>query len=506
MSITLLSSGSNAQGQLANATLEDSHNFGTCLFADSVTLYRVLQLANGANHTLLLAEVVDGPDSEIRTQLYGCGDGTVGQLGIGVSTTSVFRPVDLQLQENGLEGYQPRLISASWQTTYIVLSCSGRPDRLIVMGSDDFGDLGIGGVKGSASASGSEGTSPPFYLVRFNHLLINGAHPDDEKHLSIDLVTAGQHHVVVHFRTRLTDGSYRHLTAGWGTCRHGQLGASESISDNKSKKQKPLSFVSEPKLVFVDRNVTAIALGSQHSLFMDESGHLHGIGSNKRGQLNGLNELECAEVGCTWNGTYVIDKQTQTMHATGSHSKGQLGRVSIAECGVGLGPVEFPFRSVELPPSIRQLGGMACGSEHVLVLFDSEGSCNREVWGWGWNEHGNLGIGSTEDIPIPVKIWPPGDTYLTGAEQVVGIWAGCGTSWIAVKKLNGWTHGRISRAMLNFLGAGHETTASGLTWTLWSLANNKNWRQKLREEAMPFYELDETRQTRVPPISRFAFS
>ncbi|EKM75454.1 hypothetical protein AGABI1DRAFT_132240 [Agaricus bisporus var. burnettii JB137-S8] len=39
--------------------------------------------------------------------------------------------------------------------------------------------------------------------------------------------------------------------------------------------------------------------------------------------------------------------------------------------------------------------------------------------------------------------------------------------------------------VLTFLGAGHETTASGLTWTLWLLANDKESQRKLREELRP---------------------
>ncbi|KAJ7057867.1 cytochrome P450 [Mycena amicta] len=42
--------------------------------------------------------------------------------------------------------------------------------------------------------------------------------------------------------------------------------------------------------------------------------------------------------------------------------------------------------------------------------------------------------------------------------------------------------------VLTFLGAGHETTASGLSWTLWLLANDQESQRKLREEVTPIYE------------------
>ncbi|KAF8916319.1 cytochrome P450 [Mucidula mucida] len=42
--------------------------------------------------------------------------------------------------------------------------------------------------------------------------------------------------------------------------------------------------------------------------------------------------------------------------------------------------------------------------------------------------------------------------------------------------------------VLTFLGAGHETTASGLSWTLWLLANNAEVQQRLRDEVTPVLE------------------
>ncbi|KAJ3923545.1 cytochrome P450 [Lentinula edodes] len=42
--------------------------------------------------------------------------------------------------------------------------------------------------------------------------------------------------------------------------------------------------------------------------------------------------------------------------------------------------------------------------------------------------------------------------------------------------------------VLTFLGAGHETTASGLAWTLWLLAQDPVSQQRLRDEITPFLE------------------
>ncbi|GLB37392.1 putative cytochrome p450 [Lyophyllum shimeji] len=43
----------------------------------------------------------------------------------------------------------------------------------------------------------------------------------------------------------------------------------------------------------------------------------------------------------------------------------------------------------------------------------------------------------------------------------------------------------IMEQVLTFLGAGHETTASGLAWTLWLLANDQESQARLRDEVTP---------------------
>lgn len=111
-------------------------------------------------------------------------------------------------------------------------------------------------------------------------------------------------------------------------------------------------------------------------------------------------------------------EDSSTLMSFGNNAHGQLGR---EETILGRrGDVVFPLAEY-------QIVQLAAGSEHVLALlaFNQQ----REVWGWGWNEHGNLGLKENlEDIKIPVRVW----TSEGRNEKVHSIHAGYGTSWIVV--------------------------------------------------------------------------
>ncbi|KAF5379879.1 hypothetical protein D9757_007204 [Collybiopsis confluens] len=405
MSLSLLSSGSNAHGQLANGTTDDAHTFTPA----------------GANHTLVLTD----------STLWGCGDGSSGQLGnCGRETDeTVFRPIDLGLAESGLEGYQARLISSTWETSYVVLSSQDAPDVLISMGRNDFGDLGVGAsVRTNAKL---------YHTIKFDHLCIGGL-PLDERSLRVLSLAAGQHHVVVQIRARFAsedgESNCRIILVGWGAARHGQLGDTSSLD-------KRMRFFALPRIIDIPRPddpVLSFALGNQHSVFRHQSGRGSCLGSNKKSQTNGLDAFQdISFVGCTWNGTYCVDVRG-VMYATGSHLRGQLGRSllrdtelasSASSSSIRPERVEVPFSVVPSPESV-----IACGSEHVLVLRTN---CTpAQVFGWGWNEHGNMGLDSTEDVYVPTKLWPRDGEKSDIKEMegaVEGVWAGCGTSWIAIR-------------------------------------------------------------------------
>ncbi|KAF8899345.1 regulator of chromosome condensation 1/beta-lactamase-inhibitor protein II [Infundibulicybe gibba] len=400
--MSLLSCGSNAHGQLASGSLEDSNRFQRCSFFGHPSgilppnTNRVLDIACGANHTLILLEVIDEATG-LAIQLWGCGDGRAGQLGPSYMSdvqrngglSSVFHQLEIPLGGDPSRRYIYKHVAAAWETTYITFSSPGHSDILISMGADDFGDLGIGGLKRRGKGPNAASI---FHNVSFDHLHIHGKSLKDAS-LTIESLCSGQHHAVVHLRAAWADSSVTTFLAGWGSSRHGQLG--QIINSDG----RPALFAPTPRILFLsqaDDAVVSSALGSQHSAFLLASGRVLGWGSDKKGQIGQISELaDVRIVGCTWNGTYAV--------------------VS------GFYPVELPFA-----PPTRAVKGIACGTEHVLVSLQS--GAEMGVWGWGWNEHGNLGLGTTADVGRPAKIWPHAVSSYTG--RVAGIWAGSGTSWI----------------------------------------------------------------------------
>ena len=417
----LLASGSNSVGQLGTGDVIDSHTFAPCTFDESPQSttppsFSVHDIAAGGRHTLILLRYHADNDSE----LWGCGDASRGQLGPQHHTesTPVFRPIELPFEI--VQGCDYRLIACSWETSYVVLSCAGRNDILLSMGADDFGNLG------RTMRTGEQ--TPAVHHVNFDHVL-----PEGTARFVVASLSAGLYHVVVHLEVTLADGSIRFLTVGWGLSRHGQLGQASVLP----------GVLEGPRPVALDRAddddpIHSISLGNHHSVFLHGSVRASGLGSSKKHQLRGIDDQkDVRALGCTWNGTYLVAGHGDDVQilSAGSHSKGQLGR--RASDDLSFAPVHFTFDS-----GTRRFVSMACGSEHVLVLFDvvasssSQGAhdMEREVWGWGWNEHGNLGLGTTDDVALPRRIWP--DTFSASSirGKVVGIWAGCGTSWIAIER------------------------------------------------------------------------
>ncbi|KEP50367.1 putative RCC1/BLIP-II protein [Rhizoctonia solani 123E] len=404
----LYAAGSNARGQLASANLEDQHQLSACQFLSvsssgelpSGTI-RVLDLACGSNHTLLLLD--RGSDPE----LWGCGDSSHGQL-LSLGSTRVFYYLPFDPGRYGLDGYTITSIAACWETSFVILTppttadpqCTlAKPDVVISFGSNDFGDRG-------GPANATDGVT----IIDFQSVCAPGIVAT-----RVRGIATGPHHVVVLLEDKDKPIS---VVVGWGASRHGQLGTGNSTlaTPPKSKSKRPtrpgpVQMIDKPTIIatYEDRAVN-LAAGSQHTLILHQSGKITKLGSSRRGQLEIPDRIfTTPHIGCTWTASFVVSEGGQ-VEACGSSNHGQLGRGDNSS---------IEFGPVLLPGGVSQL---ACGSEHVLAVT------GEEVWAWGWNEHGNLGVGHLEDAPVPVRVWPPVDDTIKG--KAARIWAGCGTSWI----------------------------------------------------------------------------
>lgn len=212
---------------------------------------------------------------------------------------------------------------------------------------------------------------------------------------------------------------------GWGNNRQQQLGSSgDADIDTRAR--------------MIAENVRSAALGQHHTVVLDQTDNISSFGSNKKGQLGSLEAKDTAHtvekralglsidasftsVHATWTSTFVLaeDEDGTRLFSFGNNAFGQLGRATSVLSA--LGEVRI---GVDLHRNIRSLG---VGSEHALALVDSNEE--TQVWGWGWNEHGNLGLGEhgMENQPLPVKVWSAGDF----SGSVHSVHAGNGTSWIA---------------------------------------------------------------------------
>lgn len=488
----LLAAGSNGSAQLGLGHRDDVSAFSTCRFATSATnhvsQYNIVDLASGANHSLLLLL----PDQSCRREVWVTGTNEYRQLGPQFSmqtTLNQWTPldVDLLLCEAGINlsdakleriEYEPIAIGCSWTTSFIVFSRSrdGKrlPDFILAFGTNDFGELACGTTskdEGSAVTQVSIVRLPGWQDV----LSTSSLH---KQGFLVEHLAVGQRHMACVCRSSVRGDSSKQKVYGWGAARHGQL-AAHSYTDGRaagsssaghlsssspapcvrdtSKSPRrpakaPASKIPQAKYpttqtipIPIDlfesiapdlpAQITGISCGATHTVLLLSNGRILGLGSNAKGQLDlTLDERRShvSAVSCTWNGTVSCaassDGRNVEIWTTGSNTHGQLGRSTETETD----SQRVPLPDSSRPPSrIRKL---ICGSEHVLLLTSrsSEEDSHSTLYGWGWNEHGNLALGMAVDQWTPAEI-PVAVPGREGHVELVNVWAGCGTSWVLVE-------------------------------------------------------------------------
>ncbi|KAL4903594.1 hypothetical protein BDW74DRAFT_36769 [Aspergillus multicolor] len=370
MTPTLFAFGSNGSGQLGIGHDEDVSVPTRCIFE-----------ADSAVNTVSLSSTVSRIIAGGNHTLVLLTDGRVYLAGWG---ESVFKRVVVTVSKTGTQYGLFKGVAAMWGGSVLVASDADRSDAVFVVGTGVKGELGLGPDVTHVPGTGTRIPDFP---------------PPDVKIVS---VAGAMGHVVA----VCSDGS----VYGWGASRKGQLGA-ELASEKIVWTPRRINLGG----MGVDLAVTDAVCGREFTVLCGdkEKGEfaILGPGSGSPADKdrwgirpdNPTSEdvKRYLRVHTSWHGIYVHQKD-QSIRAWGRNDRGQLP-----------------------PDDLGRVKEAAVGSEHCLALLDDERG--RSVVAFGWGEHGNCGPetdargdvkGVSARIPLPEDV------------EVVGVGAGCATSWI----------------------------------------------------------------------------
>ena len=450
----LFAFGSNGSGQLGIGHEEDVSSPVQCHFTPAPN-DSIAKIAAGGNHTLILTKLghvyAAGCNEDNRcgpTQPSSSSDSP--ETNTNSNNITSFKQVILTDQITGSTVDTFTHIAATWEGSILVSSYTGPPsqtetqDRVFVLGSSPRSELGLALASGTAILPGK--SLPAF--------------PPNGKILAL---ASGMAHAVV----VLSSGE----VYGWGGARKGQLG--EGLKGEK--------IVGVPKRIEgIPFFVTGAVCGREFTVVFGrkEEGEIlvlgdkgnrwgvldvrekEGLGLRVRererlcsgssgsggwglGQETGLGLEQgrmgasvgsdsssafrwgVRDIGASWHGIYVLGFSGANLKTVGSDSGSTADASGLEERFlVAWGRNDRG----QLPPAdLPALQALAVGSEHVLVLL-RDGS----VAAFGWGEHGNCGpetdphgnvAGLYKVIPVDVR----------DGERVVGVGAGCATSWVIVE-------------------------------------------------------------------------
>ena len=136
--------------------------------------------------------------------------------------------------------------------------------------------------------------------------------------------------------------------------------------------------ISEPRKVDLKKNVIDVQAGQNFSLITFEDKSFQAFGDDKHKQITNLKSIETHEVEdikLGWTHIVILCKD-KTMKAVGRDDYGQTAVVSN-----------------------EKFTKASSGYEHGLAI-NEEG----HLFSWGWNEHGNCGLGHVNNVQTPTKI------------------------------------------------------------------------------------------------------
>ncbi|KAF6767612.1 Regulator of chromosome condensation, RCC1 [Kalmanozyma brasiliensis GHG001] len=461
--------------------------------------YTILDLSSGGNHTLALLDRISAEHGSSRTrvgkEIWVAGTGAEGQLEPAHAALSPCRPVqvftrldlegclqccdDLHRSASSGACWQPKRIVCGWNCSYIVLEGAlagdegaSRQDVLISLGKyrhNTFGELG------NASALALSVVDRTVHQVSFAEALVEAGLDADVAFKIVDVAAGIRHAVAAISIEQEASGQSRMLVVGWGSARQGQVGRIPEVASHQPGPSRrpgggpPAPVVSVPQLIFDwqvrDPRVARcrVRAGRHHTAVLfqgDDKVHLHCIGSNQQAQLldlsrsaqEGSSTDDIADMTCNWNSTLALRNKPSggAILGCGNNLRGQLGDGSLIPTNAAnpMASVDLSEISQQLPSGATELNKLVSGSEHSLLLVSRQSGetadaafskDSTQVWGWGWNEHGNLAQGPHDeaDRGRPVILLDgsrSGAATLPNFYTPLDVWAGCGTSFILAER------------------------------------------------------------------------
>ena len=337
----ILAAGSNLMAQFGVGNESDSLVFKEILNISKLEEGQTILLGVGANHTIIAIQS--------SHTIWSAGDNTLGQLGIESSEEKM--RILTKATTTFVIGDQ---LVCGWDYSFIIDSIG----LIWATGSNKYGLLGA--TKNVLSSS--------------EWILIKGLPTKCKK------IACGWRHTLFLDNDGLVFAS--------GSLEKSRL---DSLIDNVDED------IAMTRLCF-ERKIVDLACGMYHSIFLDDKNHIFVIGRDKHCVLlqdaiitKSLknNEFPVA----VYSGWFSLALRTQQgrVYTWGRGDLGQLGYGTSVSTSL---PTEILYSNDEF-----KIKDIKMGSEYTAVLLE-----NGEVLVFGFNDHGNLGLGHLENVFIPTSI------------------------------------------------------------------------------------------------------
>mmetsp|Transcript_16462 Transcript_16462/g.25604 ORF Transcript_16462/g.25604 Transcript_16462/m.25604 type:complete len:614 (+) Transcript_16462:231-2072(+) len=279
------STGSNTFGQLClGDSISRDRFYQVAKAADAATSSKVVDIALGERHTLLLLD---------NGQVFGCGWNAYGQLGIGLKGENMLTPVEILIDE---PDFNNTATTDTPMVANITQIAAGRGSSYFLTSSDHVYASGTN-YEGQLCLGDRVDRSLPTMLMAMEQMQNNRGNDFSlsDEGVVVNLIAAGKSS----FYMLLSNGQV--VACGKNT--HGQLG-NDNINNTESSSSSASDVASDvPAMVTALANVTDIfATAISFTAFFLQDYSVYGVGQDGSGQIgngamqwNPLSEVSCPE-------------------------------------------------------------------------------------------------------------------------------------------------------------------------------------------------------------------